>query len=200
MPVDIPLRCACGKLRGVVLNVTPSSGTHTVCYCDDCQAFARFLRREEILDEWGGSDVFQTNPGRVRIYEDDHALACMRLSDKGMHRWYCASCKSPVGNTFGPAIPVVGLLRSFMDPAALGASPEAVLGPATIVQTKFAPGEGAPRESKRQLARLIAHAARNLAKWKLTGMGKPSPFFDDETGAPRAAPRVLTSSERAQLS
>ncbi len=200
MALDIPLRCACGKLRGVVLNVSPASGTRTVCYCKDCQAFARFLGRDDVMDRWGGTDVFQINQGRVRIYEDDRALACMRLSDKGMHRWYCAACKTPVGNTFGPNLPVVGLVLAFVDPSARGVSIDAALGPATIVQTKAARGADAPRERKRQLAALIARAARNMAKWKLTGTGKPSPFFDDRSGAPRATPRVLTSSERAQLS
>lgn len=200
MSTDIPLRCACGKLRGVALNVSPSSGTRTVCYCDDCQAFARFLGREDVMDEWSGTDVFQTNPGRVRIYEDDKALACMRLSEKGMHRWYCAACKTPVGNTLGPNVPFVGLVHAFIDLDRLGVSRDDALGPATKVQTKFAKGAGAPHGSARELAVLIARAVKNIAKWKLTGVGKPSPFFDDRTGAPRATPRVLTSSERARLS
>ena len=36
--------------------------------------------------------------------------------------------------------------------------------------------------------------------WWAIGLGRPSPLFDDRTNAPRAAPRVLTPSERAALS
>jgi hypothetical protein len=35
--------------------------------------------------------------------------------------------------------------------------------------------------------------------WWLRGLGRPSPFFDDITNAPRSVPRVLTPSERAAL-
>jgi hypothetical protein len=35
--------------------------------------------------------------------------------------------------------------------------------------------------------------------WWLRGLGRPTPFFDHRTKAPRAVPRVLTPSERAAL-
>jgi hypothetical protein len=35
--------------------------------------------------------------------------------------------------------------------------------------------------------------------WWVRGLGRPTPFFDDWTKAPRAVPRVLTRSERAAL-
>src|SRR5687767_12881644 len=62
MPTDIPLRCVCGKLQGTALAVSPSAGCRVVCYCNDCQAFARFLARPGITDEWGGTDIFQMAP------------------------------------------------------------------------------------------------------------------------------------------
>jgi hypothetical protein len=41
-----------------------------VCYCADCQAFARFLKREnEILDERGGTSIIQTIPANVTFAE-----------------------------------------------------------------------------------------------------------------------------------
>ncbi len=43
--VDIPLRCLCGRMRGVARAVSPSAGFRFVCYCKDCQAFARFLEQ-----------------------------------------------------------------------------------------------------------------------------------------------------------
>jgi len=45
--LDIPLRCRCGHVRGVAIGVAPSTGFRFVCYCKDCQAFARFLGRAD---------------------------------------------------------------------------------------------------------------------------------------------------------
>ena len=50
MATDVPLRCECGKIRGLAEGVAQSEGTRCVCYCGDCQAFARFLGRDGILD------------------------------------------------------------------------------------------------------------------------------------------------------
>ena len=57
--LDLPLRCKCGHVRGVAVDVSPSTGFRFVCYCGDCQAFARFLRRTDVLDAAGGTDIFQ---------------------------------------------------------------------------------------------------------------------------------------------
>ena len=63
MPLDLPLRCQCGRMRGVASHVSPSSGFRFVCYCGDCQAFARFLDRADVLDHAGGTDIFHMPPG-----------------------------------------------------------------------------------------------------------------------------------------
>jgi hypothetical protein len=204
---EIPLRCACGTLRGVALAVSPESGCRVVCYCDDCQAFARFLAQPNILDQWGGTDIFQMAPSRVRITEGEDALACVRLSEKGLHRWYCGQCKTPVGNTVSARIPFVGLIHSFMDHeahAALaanggsGRSRDETLGPPLgYVQSKFAIGTP-PNPPNASLAGVIWRSARLLARWWLTGAGSPSPFFDDRR-APRVVPRILTVEERRAL-
>jgi Family of unknown function (DUF6151) len=67
LPLNLPLRCRCGRVRGVASNVSPSSGFRFVCYCKDCQAFARFLKRPDVLDPAGGTDIFQMPPGRVKL-------------------------------------------------------------------------------------------------------------------------------------
>lgn len=208
MPADIPLRCTCGALHGTALAVSPDTGCRVVCYCDDCQAFARFLGGPpNILDEWGGTDIFQMAPSRVRITGDLDALACMRLSEKGLYRWYCGKCKTPIGNTVGPRVPFVGLIHSFMDHEADGRARdrdrdrdrEAVLGkPLGYVQRKFAVGTP-PNPGNASLYGVIGRSAKLLTKWWLTGAGWPSPFFDEKTRAPRVTPRVLTVAERRAL-
>lgn len=106
---DLRLRCACGKLGGSAVGVTPSSVCRVICYCDDCQALARFLGRSDILDAWGGADIVQLAPSKLRVTGELSALQCVRLSAKGMHRWYCGECKTPLGNTLTAGVPFVGL-------------------------------------------------------------------------------------------
>src|SRR5687768_13885405 len=115
MATDVNLRCACGKIRGVAEGVAPSEGTRCVCYCGDCQAFARFLGRDGTLDPWGGTDIWQMSPGKMRLEIEGDALRCVRLSAEGMHRWYCGECRTPVANTLTALIPFVGVVHTFMD-------------------------------------------------------------------------------------
>lgn len=195
---EVRLGCGCGKLRGVVSGVSPARGCRVVCYCDDCQAFARFLGRPGVLDEWGGTDLFQVAPSSLTVEGDLSALACVRLSNRGMHRWYCGECKTPLGNTLGPRVPFVGLIHSFCDHDAPGQGRDDVLGPPIgHVKTQFAT-KAVPPERREAALRALGRAARLLSTWWLTGAGAPSPFFDSE-GRPRAVPRVLTAEERRAI-
>ncbi|HTV24204.1 MAG TPA: DUF6151 family protein [Polyangiaceae bacterium] len=200
MPTDVHLECACGKLRGTAHAVSPDSGTRVLCYCDDCQAFAHFLARSDILDERGGTDIFQMAPSRVQLTSELDSLACVRLSEKGMHRWYCRECKTPLGNTMGPGLPFVGVVHNFMRFEANGRTRDAVLGPPLArVQTKFATA-GAPVPSPTlETLHAIARTVKLLGRWWLTRAGFPSPFFDEATKSPRATPRVLGTDERRAL-
>lgn len=200
MSINVSLECACGKLRGTALSVSPSGGTRVICYCDDCQAFAHFLGRADILDERGGTDLFQMIPSKVQLSGGTETLGCVRLSDKGMHRWYCTECKTPLGNTAGPGMPFVGVVHSFMHPDRSGRSRAEVLGPPLArLMTKFAtPGPPIPASSIATL-RAIGRTLRLVGKAWLTRSGFPSPFFDPTTKAPRAVPRVLSVSERRAL-
>lgn len=114
MPNDIAIRCSCGTLEGVARDLSPSVGNRVVCYCKDCQAFARYLGRgAEVLDDAGGTDIFQTSPARVSFARGADRLACVRLTRKGPLRWYARCCDTAIGNTAaGPGVPFVGLVHS----------------------------------------------------------------------------------------
>jgi hypothetical protein len=144
-PRDVPLSCACRKLRGTALDVAPGNGCRVVCYCDDCQAFARFLGRSDITDAWGGTDVLQVAPRSLRLDDPSGVLACVRLSPKGMHRWYCAECRTPIGNAMSARVPFVGLIHCFMDHASDERTRDELLGPPYYSQGKFA-AAGLPKE------------------------------------------------------
>jgi hypothetical protein len=92
------LRCWCGTLQGLVAQ--PVSGHRVVCYCDDCQAWAHLLGHpHRILDERGGSDVLLMRPANVTFTGNLETLACLRLTARGMLRWYARCCSTPIGNT-----------------------------------------------------------------------------------------------------
>src|SRR5262249_14479911 len=195
---DLPLRCRCGRVRGVASEVVPYAGFRFVCYCQDCQAFARFLERPDVLDAAGGTDIFQMPTGRVRLIAGTDAVRCMRLSK--ILRWYTDCCRTPIGNTAGPRFPLVGLIHAFMDHEAAGRSRDRVLVPPLCrIYERSAVGPLPANAAAPASLRLFADRAAKLLGWWLRGLGRPNPFFDDRTGAPRSAPRVLTPAERDAL-
>ena len=200
MPLEMPLRCRCGHLRGVASELSPSAGFRFVCYCNDCQAFARFLNRADVLDASGGTDIFHMPPGRVKLTEGADALRCLRLSDKVL-RWYTECCHTPVANTPArPGFPVIGMIHSFMDHQADGRSRDEALGPPLCsIYERSAVGLLSPNAPGPPTAGIFASRALKLLGWWARGLGRSTPFFDDQTKAPRAVPRVLTPSERTAL-
>jgi hypothetical protein len=120
------------------------------------------------------------------------------LSEKGMYRWHCAECKTPVANTLSYRVPFASLFRSFMASGATVNACDEWLGPPIgHVRRKFARGT-LPHEPQ-PLLRIITHCGGLLGKWWLTGAGSPSPFFDTATHTPTVEPRILSSAERAAL-
>jgi hypothetical protein len=187
-------------VEGVATEVSPISGNRIVCYCEDCQAFSHFLERPDVLDTAGGTDIFQMAPSRLRITEGVAALRCMRLSDKGMYRWYAECCRTPIGNTLGAWIPFVGLIHSFMGNDKSGRALDALLGPPVgYINGGSALGGLPPHARPATALRATARSARLVAEWWVTGKGSPSVFFDPRTKAPRIEPRVLGTAEREAL-
>ena len=189
---DIPLRCYCDRMRGIARAVSPSAGFRFVCYCKDCQAFARFLERPDILDAAGGTDIFQMPPCQVTFTAGSDALRCLRLSGKVL-RWYADCCRTPIANTAtDPRFPVVALIHSIVDCAADGRSRDALLGPPLCriyehSAIKPLPLNAAPPPS----LRVFVCRATKVVGWWMGGLARPNPFFDDRTKAPRSVPQLL---------
>ena len=106
------LRCRCGAIQGTV-DPRHVYG-RAVCYCTDCQAFARYLgSQDEILNSQGGTEIVAILPAAVHFTAGLDKLACMSLSDKGLLRWYASCCRTPIGNTpRDRKTPYVGLVRA----------------------------------------------------------------------------------------
>jgi hypothetical protein len=199
---EIALRCRCGHVRGVAHDVSPSAGFRFVCYCKDCQAFARLLERPDVLDAAGGTDIFHLAAGRVTLTTGADALRCLRLrDDTKVLRWYAECCRTPIANTATSArFPVVALIHSFMDHEGGGHSRDEALGPPLCrIYERSATGPLAANAPPPPSFGIFARRAAKVLGWWMRGLGRPNPFFDERTNAPLAAPRVLTESERAAL-
>ena len=191
------LRCRCGTVHGTVTNAGPDTVNRTVCYCDDCQAALHHLKRTDLLDAHGGTDVVQVAPAALRFDRGADRIACLRLTPKGLYRWYASCCNTPLGNTLGPAIPFVGIVVQAFDTGARG--PDDVFGkPRGAVRGRFAIGTPPPDTDKGNL-RLLLHAMRMVLGWKMRGQTWPHPFFDRATRAPVYPVTVLSTAERDAL-
>lgn len=187
-----PLQCRCGTIKGWVSDTR--SANRVVCYCKDCQAFARSLGQEsETLDAQGGSDVVQTLPKNVTFTQGADALMCLRLTDKGMVRWYAGCCNTPIGNTLeNYKISFIGLLHNCLE------SPGHSLQNSFGAVRTYAYPQGAigdPKPKPKGMAVTVWWAVRTILKARVNGDYKRTPFFKD--GRPIANPRVLSSAERA---
>jgi hypothetical protein len=194
--MNYPLRCECGLVEGYV--ASPRIAARAVCYCRDCQAFARFLGpSQRILNSQGGTDIIATIPRHVHFTKGAEQLRCMRLSDKGLLRWYATCCRTPIGNTPpDPRLSYVGLVRSCLP----GSSNEIdhVFGPSRIsLNTASANGQ----VSSTRIAGLtgLLKIIRNVLGARLSGAFRENPFFRSGSGEPISTPETLQPQERSAL-
>ena len=192
MLLDLPLRCRCSQVSGVACKVSPSAGFRFICYCTDCRAFARFLERPDVLDAAGGTDIFQMAAECVKLTAGTDAVRCLTFSGKVL-RGYAECCRTPIANTAAsPRFPVIALIHSFMSGEAGGRSRDEVLGPALCrIYERFATGPLPANAPPRPSLGVFAHRAVKVFGWWARGLGRPNPFFDDRSGVPLSAPRVL---------
>jgi hypothetical protein len=197
MRTQIELRCRCGEVRGVVSNPSQKSANRVVCYCDDCQAFAYQIDRADLLDAHGGTDIVQVAPGSLSFVRGQDKIAGVRLTPKGLFRWYTTCCNTPMGNTLTPSVPFVGITVQAFD----GGAPHAddKFGkPIGAILGKYAVGE-APKGSRGLNLSLIARAVGKVLGWRLRGKAWPHPFFKRETGEPLYPLTVLSPEQREAL-
>lgn len=186
------IRCSCGKLKGTLNH--NSAVNRCVCYCADCQAFARFLKREpDILDERGGTSIFQTLPANITFSEGLENLACIRLTTHGLLRWYAACCNTPIGNTPpNPNLSFIGLIHTCLS------SDQTSLDNAFGSIRMYVNTESAIGEEKPKAAGVLSGTLRvfgMMLKARLDGRYKQTPFFMMESGTPIVVPKVLKDEE-----
>jgi hypothetical protein len=201
MTSDVPLACACRSVLGIARDVAPETGNRVVCMCDDCQAYAHHLGAGPILDANGGTDIFQLTPSQITITHGSEHLRLLRLTPKGLLRWYAGCCNTPIANTLtSPRMPFVGMPHTFMDHESAGRTRDEVLGPPVAwVHARWGKGELPDRAHPRFPIGLLVRTLRLLLGAWLAEKHRPSPFFDARTGAPVVDPTVLTAEQREAL-
>ncbi|MEX0349816.1 MAG: DUF6151 family protein [Paracoccaceae bacterium] len=182
---DLTFGCQCGKLRGKVRGVSPRSGTHVLCYCADCQAFAHHLGAEWVMDPQGGTPIYQILPSRLEFSQGTEHLACLRLTPKGLYRWYASCCNTPLANTVGPKLRLVGTL----DAAYPDADAKDVMGPFVTIGSVDEASSPTGLKAKGQLTMIVRALGRHL-RAGLQRNGRNTPFFTRD-GKPVVRPEVL---------
>lgn len=186
---EMQLSCDCGAVTGKASITKPTMGNRLLCYCKDCRAFVEHLGKgTQVLDPWGGSEVYQLPINSVKFEEGANNVTCLRFGKKGLYRWYAKCCDTPIGNTLGASMPFIGLICSVYSrdenkDAILGQ----VLGSVHVNSaTSLLPSNEAEKKTPIWLFPLII---AKLLRWKLMGRATPNPLFTN--GKPNCQPEIV---------
>ena len=186
---SIVLKCECGAVIGTAHNITSKSGNRVACCCCDCQAFAKFLENEaRTLDEFGGTEIYQTSQSQIKIESGHENLKSLKLTSKGLTRWYTSCCNTPVANTMGASLPFCGIIHSFTD---IPDRDKTLGNVRAYCQTQHAIGmPDHPKSHPKFPVGLTLRILRQILQWKIQGKQRPSPFYDED-GYPISEPLIL---------
>lgn len=190
---DLAIQCACGTIRGTLRDVSPATVQHVVCHCDDCRTLVRHIgRADELLTEHGGIPMVQSTPARYTLTQGQEHVGLIRLSPRGLLRFYATCCRTPMGNLIDkPGVPFVGVPRVTLP---VDADPQ--LGPRVGIHGRFATGDRNTLEAHDKVPWMVAlRTAFRLALRKLSGEARPSPFHHAD-GRCIVEPTVLTKEQR----
>ena len=171
--------CDCGKVRARI-DTAHVRGNRVVCYCDDCQAGARYFgKADRILDASGGTEVLPVPPGNFRLVAGADQLRALRVEGSGLQRWFAGCCRSPVGNQVAK-VPYIGIVHTFLGKENDQAEVNRAFGPIRFYSMgKFARGpvpDGTDRESYRFRGRIL----RIILLAYLFRRARPRPFPENE--------------------
>ena len=199
MSDQLSLSCRCGAVKGHMTVEDLAALPRYVCYCDDCQAFIRYLdRAEEVLDGCGGTEVVHATPASLHLDSGTEHLRCLDLRGGGTLRWFAACCGSPIGSTpKSPGFPFVSLVATFVRDTREKASIGPIRG---RLMLKYASGDVGPlRKDALPAFRMFLRVARTMLTERLLRRHRPTPFFQAGGASPISPPQALTAQERARV-
>lgn len=191
-----PIQCQCGNVQGVV---NPSKNINRViCYCQDCQAFAHFLSRgNDILDPQGGTEIVQMLPKYISFDQGTEYLACMRLTEAGLLRWYTTCCNTPIGNTLpSHTMSFIGVVHNCLETSDVNLN-DICTSKSAHVNTAGAKGDPKPKPAGQ--VKTIMRNLLMILKGRIDGSYQQTPFFDVESGLPVTTPQILSLQEYEDL-
>ncbi|MBJ7441704.1 MAG: hypothetical protein JHD35_22165 [Sphingopyxis sp.] len=197
MTSDLSFACDCGAVSGTLLGVGPDAGDHVTCHCTDCQDLTHHLgHADRVLDEHGGSSLYQSRCATLRIASGRDQLACVHLTEKPTLRWYAKCCGMPLFNTYANGkLPYITTQLSACDPA----SRAELVGPSRghlFTQDGVGDTSHLPKMS---MAGLMRRFFPRMIKDLLSGDRRRCALFDAKTLEPIVTPHRLTSEERQAL-
>ncbi|SDI82482.1 DUF6151 family protein [Billgrantia gudaonensis] len=189
------VQCECGKFRAKLKAFPNNTPGRLVCYCDDCQSYLRYIKREDLLDVNGGTEVVPAYPADVEIISGLEHLKCTRLAPNGLFRFSTSCCNTPVANT-RPTTPWIGLLSCVY--TARGSNRlDQVLGPVrSRIMGRYAKGTPPAGTPAKFNMKAFVTVLPFILKGKLLKKAKPSPFFAENGVTPIVPPYVLSEAER----
>lgn len=192
------IQCECGKFRAKLKNFPYNTPGRLVCYCDDCQSYLHHLKRDDLLDANGGTEVIPAYPGDVEILSGKEHLKCMRLSPNGTFRFFTSCCNTPIVNT-RPKEPWAGFLRCVF--AAKDAHQiNQMLGPVrSRIMGRYAKGVPPADTPEKFNLKAFLTVMPFMLKGKLLKKSKSSPFFAEDGITPITTPHTPNEAERQAL-
>ncbi|WP_341713861.1 DUF6151 family protein [Erythrobacter sp.] len=194
---ELPFACKCGSVTGVIEHANPQEGDRVVCHCVDCRDLVRHLGQEaRVLDDLGGTDLYQSRCARVKLQSGRDKLASLHMTEGKTLRWYASCCQSPLFNTYANGrVPYVTTLLANTD----ADKREILLGdPIGHVFPQQATGDASGLREL-SFARLMWRFFRRMLKDLVVGDRRRSALFDAKTLEPIAKPRHLTLAEQQAL-
>lgn len=137
---------------------------------------------------WWNSDI-SSPPSKLIITEGSQYLRSLRLTPKGLIRWYAGCCNTPVGNTLSAKLPFIGVIEAFIS---ANEDVESKLGPvrgSVFVKSARTPPPASLRGSDNTFS-LHTRILVSLLKWKIKYSQCQSPFFLPD-GNPVCQPRIV---------
>jgi hypothetical protein len=197
--MQMDVECDCGSVKGIVQSKN-LKGYRAICLCDDCQAYVHYIQRTDILDANGGTDIIPVMPLHYTFQSGIEHLKCIRLSSKGMFRWYASCCNSPMGNSMSSsAIPYVGVPAHVFAKKYSAEQIEIEFGPIRErIQAKYAKGALPPLSQKKVSFIFLLRVIKLITFALLIGAGKPFPFVKKD-GSLISEPYILSKNEREAL-
>jgi hypothetical protein len=169
--------------------------------CIDCQTFAHYLDADKrVLDEHGGTEIYQTSPSKITFTKGNENIKCLRLSPKGTTRWYTSCCNTPIANTISLEKDFAGVISEIIDFDKAQSTKDQAIGPVKYqIMAKYAHGVPPKGSSQGFPKTLVFKIMFKLMYGKITKNYLPNPFFDENTGLPLSEPTIVDKDKRRAI-